>query len=355
MFFSVYKKFGIKDPNVIEQRWSEPHRYFHTLEHLHDIYRQIQLRETTSNEPFLYFGQKVPELEILYISAAFHDIVYNPHNPDNEEQSVKVFHELCSGKLYEKYKELIETIIMDTKTHKASNALSEIFQNMDTNIIRSPFSDLLKWEKNIFKEYQFVDYSVYRQERVKFLNKYHNQESHDFCPLCSLIDYIESYVPKVAIYPGSFNPFHIGHLTILQKAQKIFDKVIIAKCINPEKQDQDFYNKNFDLFGVDKPDGLFENRLFPFHQTEIFNGYLIDLIDSLKYQDITIVKGFRNDSDIKSEEDQRLYIEDMDAKNQLKMCYIPCDREFRHVSSTGIRSMEKMVRGSAMKYVLRIV
>lgn len=40
---------------------------------------------------------------------------------------------------------------------------------------------------------------------------------------------------KVAIYSGSFNPFHEGHLDVIKQALKLFDKVVIAKGLNPEK------------------------------------------------------------------------------------------------------------------------
>ena len=43
---------------------------------------------------------------------------------------------------------------------------------------------------------------------------------------------------KVGVYAGSFNPFHRGHYDILVKAEKIFDKVIVARGINPEKTNE---------------------------------------------------------------------------------------------------------------------
>ena len=41
---------------------------------------------------------------------------------------------------------------------------------------------------------------------------------------------------KVAIYPGSFDPITNGHLDVLNRALKIFDKVIVLVAINPKKK-----------------------------------------------------------------------------------------------------------------------
>ena len=41
---------------------------------------------------------------------------------------------------------------------------------------------------------------------------------------------------KIAVYPGSFDPITNGHLDILYRACKIFDKVIILVCVNPQKK-----------------------------------------------------------------------------------------------------------------------
>ncbi len=43
---------------------------------------------------------------------------------------------------------------------------------------------------------------------------------------------------KKAIYPGSFDPFHKGHLSIYKKALKLFDEVIIYVTNNDQKQNQ---------------------------------------------------------------------------------------------------------------------
>ena len=43
-------------------------------------------------------------------------------------------------------------------------------------------------------------------------------------------------VMKIAVYPGSFDPITNGHLDILERALKIFDKVIVLVAVNPNKR-----------------------------------------------------------------------------------------------------------------------
>ena len=39
---------------------------------------------------------------------------------------------------------------------------------------------------------------------------------------------------KIAVYPGSFDPITNGHLDIIRRASKLFDKVIVLLAINPD-------------------------------------------------------------------------------------------------------------------------
>src|SRR5689334_1216568 len=100
---------------------------------------------------------------------------------------------------------------------------------------------------------------------------------------------------KIGVYPGSFNPFHVGHLDIYLKAKMLFDKVFIAKMVNPGKNNEPFES----VF----PDGAF------ILDSE---GVLTDLINELpsfdesvsKSDDIYVVRGFRNTDDVKYQLEQ---------------------------------------------------
>ena len=68
---------------------------------------------------------------------------------------------------------------------------------------------------------------------------------------------------KNAIYPGSFDPVTLGHMDIIERATKIFDKVIVAVLNNPAKQTSFTVEERVTLFK--KSNGTFTNsrsRLF---------------------------------------------------------------------------------------------
>jgi pantetheine-phosphate adenylyltransferase len=41
---------------------------------------------------------------------------------------------------------------------------------------------------------------------------------------------------KIGIYPGSFDPFHNGHIYVIERAMRLFDEVHILVAVNPEKK-----------------------------------------------------------------------------------------------------------------------
>ena len=52
---------------------------------------------------------------------------------------------------------------------------------------------------------------------------------------------------RIAICPGSFDPITKGHLDIVNRACKLFDKVIIALSINPQKQGSFTFDERVEL------------------------------------------------------------------------------------------------------------
>jgi pantetheine-phosphate adenylyltransferase len=174
--------------------------------------------------------------------------------------------------------------------------------------------DIIQQEKLQFNLFQYLNYKEYKQNRLTFLDKQLNSDLNK--------EFLNQFSPKIGLFPGSFNPFHKGHYNVLQKAEQIFDKVIIAFGKNPDKK-----NKNFNVPSTIK------NR-----QVEHFDELLTDLIKSLN-QDLVIIRGLRNTKDFLYEQKQYRYNQDL--MPNIKVINVFCDKEFEHISSSGIRTLEK--------------
>ena len=295
--------------------YREPHRFYHTLAHLDDLIDQLHQRNLDNNPALL-------------LATVYHDVVYNPQSGTNEEDSAQYFEETFTGD--ETLKSEVRQIIRDTKTHQASTNLSAIFCEIDLDILNRPLGELIKYEHQIFKEFQFADHTLYQSKRVEVLKQLRQQVDNK--DLDALIIYVETRQPHIAVYPGSFNPFHKGHLNILQKAEQIFDKVIIARGINLQKQ-----APAYQLPGV-----------LNYRQCTAYNGLLTDYTESLGYP-VTIIRGLRNGTDLQYELNQYRYLQDLSHK-PLNIASIFCDPEFEHISSSAIRQLESY--GKAAGYLL---
>jgi pantetheine-phosphate adenylyltransferase len=293
--------------DIVLKRYQEHHRYYHTVNHLTDVISYLLNENALDDE--------------LFLASVYHDAVYNPKANDNEERSAELFlNESKHSKLNKSQIDLVCQLILDTKTHKPSNLKSEIFINADLNIFNQPLSMLIEFEHKIFKEYQFADFKIYQKNRIDVLNQLNSNGKLD-----SIIDYVSAKKPSIGVFCGSFNPFHKGHYNVLQKAERIFDKVIIAFGKNPDKIDRTW----------EVPE-IIKNR-----QIETYNGLLTDFVQSLNY-DVVVVKGLRNSTDFQYEQNQYRYIQEL--MPGIKIINIFCDKEFEHISSSGIRTLEKFNR-----------
>lgn len=152
----------------------------------------------------------------------------------------------------------------------------------------------------------------------------------------------------VAVYAGSFNPFHVGHLDIVRKAEAIFGKgnTMVAKGVNPEKITVESLCEYSDMEQHLKSLG----RQLGF-TTTAYSGYLHHFLEGLDDEGIphVLVRGLRNATDLAYEENQLRFIRSF--KSNVRTVFLMCDPEFSHISSTAIRNMNKIEPGSGNKFV----
>lgn len=278
--------------------YKEEHRFYHNWNHIDYMINLAQDLNILTDK--------------LFLAIIFHDIIYDPKANDNEEKSAELFYSLMQD--FE-----IKQAILDTKHHKPSNELSKQLCHLDLHNLYNDFDTFYDNSYNIFKEYQFVDFKIYKEKRKNFL------EMYNVSPM--FIKAVNKFKPNIGVYAGSFNKFHKGHYNILTKAEQIFDKVIIARGINPEKT-----NEFSEL-----------PEILKYHQIEYYNGLLTDFIDSLGYE-VTLIRGLRNATDLQFELTQFQYMQEF--KPDIKIVSIFCDKEFEHISSSSLRSLEKYGKGN---------
>ncbi|MBQ9237653.1 MAG: pantetheine-phosphate adenylyltransferase [Prevotella sp.] len=99
---------------------------------------------------------------------------------------------------------------------------------------------------------------------------------------------------KTAIFPGTFNPFTVGHADIVERALTIFDKVVIGVGYNPEKGDSNIYPRVAHIKEVyeDNPNVV----------VEAYTDLTVDL--ARRHEATAIVKGVRSVKDYEYEREQ---------------------------------------------------
>ena len=97
---------------------------------------------------------------------------------------------------------------------------------------------------------------------------------------------------RIAIYPGSFDPLTNGHLDVVQRAAKLFDRVIVAVAKNESKHP---------LFTLDERKALVKKAVahLPHVVTDAFDGLLVEYVKAK--QASAIVRGLRAISDFEFE------------------------------------------------------
>ena len=132
-----------------------------------------------------------------------------------------------------------------------------------------------------------------------------------------------------AVYAGSFDPPTNGHLWMISRAQAMFDELIIAIGVNPEKRS---------TYTVEERREMLEaiTSEFPNVKVTVFgNRFLVDYADSIGAR--FVIRGIRTASDYEYERSMR-YI-NSDLQPDITTVILMPPREFAEVSSTMVKGL----------------
>jgi pantetheine-phosphate adenylyltransferase len=135
---------------------------------------------------------------------------------------------------------------------------------------------------------------------------------------------------KIAIFPGSFSPFTVGHQSVVDRALPLFEKIIIAIGINSEKNE---------FFSIEERMQWIESVYDKNKKIEIkrYEGLTVDFCKNEGAN--FILRGLRDSHDFKFEKNIAQMNKDLNSK--IETIFIITPPEMSHISSSLIRDIIK--------------
>jgi len=138
----------------------------------------------------------------------------------------------------------------------------------------------------------------------------------------------ENEIPKLAIYPGTFDPITNGHLDIAKRARRLFPNLVLAIAPNARKTPLFTLEERLEMIrqATKGLEGL---------HVESFNGLLVDYVAQKK--SIAIIRGIRAVSDFEFEFQMALMNRKLDAN--IETVFLMPSEEYSYLTSTLIKEV----------------
>jgi pantetheine-phosphate adenylyltransferase len=136
---------------------------------------------------------------------------------------------------------------------------------------------------------------------------------------------------RTVIYPGSFDPFHNGHLDVVHRAARIFDRVIVAVALNEQKKP---------LFGLDERHRMARTAVAGMKNVEAdtFDGLLVDYV--VRRGACAVLRGLRAVSDFEFE--FQLALMNRKLNEQVESLFITPKDTYTFVSSRLVKEIARL-------------
>jgi pantetheine-phosphate adenylyltransferase len=137
--------------------------------------------------------------------------------------------------------------------------------------------------------------------------------------------------PRYAVYTGTFDPVHLGHLDIIQRGSQLFDRLIVGVGINPEKTT---------LFSIEERVALLREVTQGISRVEIqpFLGLAVRFVRDVGAR--IMLRGLRTLSDMEYEFTMSLMNLHLDP--DIETVFLMAKEEYSHISSSLLRQIAMM-------------
>lgn len=156
---------AVRDPvpcfNRLTIAYSEPHRRYHNLRHIAECQQEFDAVRDLVASP-----------QAIELAIWFHDAVYDPKAPDNEEQSAAWARQFLAGEaVAEPLVEKVSRLVLATKRHEVGMDLdAPTLLDVDLSILGQPEKRFSEYENQIREEYSWVEEKVFAEKRAEILD-----------------------------------------------------------------------------------------------------------------------------------------------------------------------------------------
>ncbi|MEQ9619405.1 MAG: pantetheine-phosphate adenylyltransferase [Deltaproteobacteria bacterium] len=133
---------------------------------------------------------------------------------------------------------------------------------------------------------------------------------------------------KIAIYPGSFDPFTKGHQNVIERGVKVFDQVVVAVAHNTSKKTVFTLEERVEILNE-----IFQGR--DDVKVDYFEGLLVQYANKMGTN--VVLRGMRTVSDFEYE--LQMALANKMLSPELETVFMVTDSEFSHVSSSVIKEV----------------
>ncbi|MCS7233088.1 MAG: pantetheine-phosphate adenylyltransferase [Synergistetes bacterium] len=148
---------------------------------------------------------------------------------------------------------------------------------------------------------------------------------------------------KAAVYPGSFDPITYGHVDIIERASRIFDKLIVAVVTNPSKRP---------LFSMEERIDMIKEAIRHVSNVEVdgFDGLLVNYLRERKID--VVIRGMRAVTDFDYE--FQMALTNRKLNKNVEIVFLLSDSKYLYLTSRMVKEIASFggcVRGMVPPYV----
>jgi predicted metal-dependent HD superfamily phosphohydrolase len=168
----TWSRLGVAAPEelLVEliARYSEPHRFYHTLQHLRECFSVL--------EPASHLTSRLGEIEL---ALWFHDAIYDTRTQDSEELSARWAEQsLIAGGVSSDAAARVRELVLATKHNAVPEGEdAKLLVDVDLSILGAAEPRFAEYERQVRQEYGWVPEEAFRQGRARILASFLDRSS----------------------------------------------------------------------------------------------------------------------------------------------------------------------------------